>query len=118
MNMKKKSVKTRRLTKCLSLLLSVIMLCAMLPMTALAFGSIYYIDVDGTPRFPDNVTELTSGSTALSAGWYAVTANTQNDDRITCTGDVNLILCDGATLTAPKGIAVNEDSNDIGKPRA
>ena len=54
MNMKKKSVKTRRLTKCLSLLLSVIMLCAMLPMTALtAHATVYNGDcgADG-----DNVT--------------------------------------------------------------
>ena len=35
--------------------------------------------------------------------------NVTINNRITCSGNVHLILCDGATLTASKGIAVNEN---------
>ncbi|MBR1749286.1 MAG: hypothetical protein IJ740_00190, partial [Ruminococcus sp.] len=50
-------------------------------------------------------------STALDSGWYVVTGNITIGSRIECTGNVHLILCDGTTLNAPKGIAVNEDSS-------
>ena len=42
----------------------------------------------------------------LSGGWYAVTGNVTVSNRIEVTGTVNLILCDGATLTASEGIHV------------
>ena len=37
-------------------------------------------------------------------GWYVVTTNTDISKRITVNGTVNLILCDGAKLTASAGI--------------
>ena len=47
--------------------------------------------------------------TALSDGvWYVVNADTAVSGRITVSGTVNLILCDGATLTAPAGVNVAE----------
>lgn len=53
-------------------------------------------------------TEVASDTTAWSNGTYVVTGNTTISGRITVTGTVNLILCDGATLTASKGINVTE----------
>ena len=52
------------------------------------------------------VTFLNSPFTKLENGWYAITTNINVENRISVKGDVHLILCDGATLTAPKGIDV------------
>ena len=53
-------------------------------------------------------TEVASDTTAWSTGTYVVNSNVTISSRITVNGTVNLILCDGAKLTASKGITVNE----------
>lgn len=50
-------------------------------------------------------------NTNPNTGWYVVSSDVTIDDRITATGTVNLILCDGCTLTAKEGIAVNYNSS-------
>lgn len=69
-----------------------------------------YIDSDGTLKTVE-VTPITASTTALSGGWYAVTGSTTVADRINVSGDVHLILCDGQTLTASKGIGVTGDNS-------
>ena len=49
---------------------------------------------------------VTSSTTELNDGWYYVEGTVVCDNRITVNGTVNLILCDGADLTANKGITV------------
>lgn len=67
-----------------------------------------YVDVDGSTKWTP-FTELTDGSYVLfDDAWYALTDNVTIDGRVICYGDVHLILCDGATLTAPKGITVGD----------
>ena len=44
-------------------------------------------------------------------GWYVVTENVEISGRITVSGSVSLILCDGAKLTADKGITVTEGNS-------
>ena len=61
----------------------------------------------------DNVVEITASN--VPGAWeggktYVVTETASISTRITVSGEVNLILCDGATLTASKGITVT-DSN-------
>ncbi|MBR5093558.1 MAG: carbohydrate-binding domain-containing protein, partial [Oscillospiraceae bacterium] len=71
--------------------------------------SVAYVDAQGNDMEP--VTEFTvvsADNTAWSTGWYVVTADTQIDGRIGVSGDVDLILCDGAVLTAVDGINVGE----------
>ena len=51
-------------------------------------------------------------TTVWEAGWYVVNQDVQIEDRIEVKGTVNLILCDGATLTASKGITV-EATNSL-----
>ena len=41
------------------------------------------------------------------AGYYVVNTSVTINERIRVKGEVNLILCDGATLTAPSGIEVS-----------
>jgi hypothetical protein len=53
-------------------------------------------------------TVVTADTTTFEDGkWYVVSNSVTVSSRITVTGTVNLILCDGATLTASKGITVN-----------
>lgn len=44
--------------------------------------------------------------TSLPSGWYVVIDTQSIGSRITVSGDVHLILCDGKTLTASQGINV------------
>ena len=76
-----------------------------------------YVDADGNdmdPKecYPINVGTITEldGSSSTS-GWYAVTRDVTVNSRINVTGDVNIILVDGVTLTAPKGISVTDDGS-------
>ena len=59
----------------------------------------------------EGYTVLTAGAhyedITLTDGWAIVMGSVTADRRITVSGTVNLILCDGATLTALEGITVN-----------
>ena len=99
----------KKLCKPVSILLSFIMIISLftiIPLEASAVGGISYIDGNGRENTANNVIELTSSTTSLSAGWYAVTSDTTIGSRIVCSGDVRLILGDGVTLKAQKGIQV------------
>lgn len=91
-------------------------LCA-LPAPALAAKSVPYIDRDGNSKTIFEATEITSGNTKLTSGWYVVYGDVTISERIKVTGDdptmcyVNLILADGCTLTASKGIGVEEGAS-------
>ena len=50
------------------------------------------------------MTSVSSGTTRLTGGWYCVTGDVTVDDRITVSGQANLVLCDGAILRAKSGI--------------
>ena len=100
----------KNLKKSLCLLLSVIMafsLLTIIPLRADALSNVKYIDENGEMQTADDVTELTADTGAiLHDGWYAVKSDLELSDRINAAGDIHLILCDGATLTAHKGITV------------
>lgn len=72
----------------------------------LALAPIDYTDEDGMLQTCDEYWKMDSGKVNLSDAWYAVTDDITISDRITVSGTVNLILCDGATLNAVKGIDV------------
>ena len=112
--------KTR--TKALSWLLSLALMLGLMPgmsLTALAADdgkyreyawneaskTLSYEDKD----VPAGVTELATDTTAWEDGkWYTVPqGGITIGSRIAVTGTANLILRDGATLTASKGITVN-----------
>ena len=67
-----------------------------------------YLEADGTERECKMYTLVTADTNKWANGWYVVDEDIAIDERIEVGGkDVNLILCDGATLTAAKGISVN-----------
>ncbi len=69
-------------------------------------GPVDYVDEDGSTKSRDAyvlVTEAMSGTT-IEAGWYAVLGDVELAERPQISGEVHLILCDGATLTAKNGV--------------
>ncbi len=63
-------------------------------------------DKIGTAGGTAHYIPVSAGDTKWTAGWYAVKEDVTLSERVTVEGDVHLILCDDATLTAPRGISV------------
>lgn len=78
-------------------------------------NEIEYIDKNGKKEAQADCTEITSGTTSLTEGWYVAGSTAENrnvtiDGDVTVTGTVNLILCDGAALTTGS-IKLQENAN-------
>ena len=94
------------------------MLCAMFPSTGFAESAdtSYYCDENGVRcDIPQEMVVVENGSTAWNGGdgdvWYVVTKNVEIGERVEVSGAVNLVLCDGVTLTAEKGIHVTGENS-------
>ena len=74
-------------------------------------GEFSYIGADGTEQTHAGCTELTAdGFTGALAGeetWFAANTDITANDPLQVRGTVNLILCDGVTVTLNNGIALN-----------
>lgn len=72
--------------------------------------TLYYRDTDGDLATLEGWTPLTEGVSAWGkpgeTTWLALTQKLDIDTRITVSGTVNLILCDGCTLKANRGVTV------------
>ena len=105
----------------LSMLLVVVMTLSLLPVAAFADDAEYYyvdrywdesskevvsneVDLDPSAFMPEgsSLTLLTNGTDT-----FFVVGDTTLADRWTISGDIKLVIADGATLTCEKGIAVN-----------
>ena len=111
----------------LSVLVSLALLLSLLPTTVLAAAeeeeNINYVDavynentgkVEYSQKTVSDYTVVTNQTAWGETGketWYVVNADVEITSRITVTGDVHLILADGAKLTASKGIGVNSGSS-------
>ena len=79
--------------------------------------TIPYLEKDGTTKtvgsgsYQEVVSYITTWNSSESA-WYVVTENVVIPLHVTVKGAVNLILCDGVTLTTKKGIKV-EDTDSL-----
>ena len=73
-------------------------------------GETTYVDQNGVSRVTRAV-RVTEDTTVLSNDRYVVNQSLTIDGRIIVSGDVSLILEDGKTLTAPKGICVNDGAS-------
>ena len=81
-----------------------------------AADNVAYIDATGALQYKDGVTEITNSTTTLS-GWCVVNS-TVTTGSLTCSGEVHLILADGAKLTATgatycAGIQVSGEDNSL-----
>lgn len=70
-------------------------------------GTTATMHTDGSQTSYTVVTDQTEWN---DGGWYVVNSDVTIANRITVSGTVNLILCDGATLTASKGITVTGEN--------
>ncbi len=57
-----------------------------------------YIDADGTPQ-TKKCTPVDSTSTTLTEGWYVASGTVSISSTVTVSGNVKLVLADGATLS-------------------
>ncbi len=70
-----------------------------------------YIDENGTKKnLPDGFA-VYNGETVLTNNWYFVTAETVLDKTLEISGDVVLVIADGVTLTANKGILLTDGNS-------
>ncbi|MBW7571957.1 X2-like carbohydrate binding domain-containing protein [Caproiciproducens faecalis] len=83
-----------------SLLLAVALVLTMLPTAAFAAeANTYYVDSNSNTQHIA-ATEIDNDTATLDSGWYVVDSGTVKiDHTLTVTGDVKLILADGASLT-------------------
>lgn len=65
--------------------------------------SVEYVDENKVARTCTDYTVVTSSDTVWSAGWYVVTDTVNLTSRVQVSGNVHLILTDGAALNAEKG---------------
>lgn len=94
------------------------MLCAMLPSTGFAEGAdtSYFCDENGARYdIPQEMVvvedETTSWNGEGGGAWYVVNEDAEIGERVEVSGAVNLVLCDGVTLTAEKGIHVTGENS-------
>ena len=106
-----------KMKRLLSVLVSLVLVVGMMPemsMTAMAAEPVEYINytynnngITGrTVNACETYTTVSSGTTTWENGWYVVNSNVTISSRVTASGTVHLILCDGCTLNAVKGINV------------
>jgi len=74
-------------------------------------SNVSYLDAAGEEKICESALPVNSDMTTLTSGWYCVNEDTIISSRITVSGDVHIILCDGATLTANDGIGVNSGNS-------
>ncbi len=99
----------------LAILLAVVLTVSLFAVGAAADNSVPYVDAENNQLTCSDYTAVTDTRTSWgSAGqttWYVVNSSVTIADRITVTGDVHLILADGYTLTANKGISVTSGNS-------
>lgn len=94
------------------------MLCAMFPSAGFAESAdtSYFCDENGVRYdIPQEMIvvedETTSWNGEGSEAWYVVNEDAEIGERVEVSGVVNLVLCDGVTLTAEKGIHVTGENS-------
>ena len=101
----------------LAIVLCVAMLVTVTPIFASAEGSATYLDYNETTgavdleREVEDVNVIDEAADMFVTGWNLVEGDVEFETRITLPKDVNLILANGATLTADKGITVAADGD-------
>lgn len=111
-----KKIKAR---KWLSILLCIVLVFSMFPVaTSAAEGDVEYLYCDENGenwqtgiKADGEYTLATSSDTSWSNGWYVVEGSITNSNRITVSGNVNLILADGCEFNATSGILVSSGNS-------
>ena len=102
--------------KLLSFLLTLAMVMGLVPgmsMTAFADQSpIIYLNASGETATCESYNEVTKSNKTLTSGWNVVTESVTISESKTVNGALNIILCDGATLTIAVSSSYAVSSSD------
>ena len=71
-----------------------------------AANELGYINVSGEYKTRSSYSEITSSTTRLDGGWYAVTGNVTINSRVLVSDDTYIVLTDGSKLVVKGGIEV------------
>ena len=77
-----------------------------LSVSSSAANELGYINVSGEYKTRSNFSEITSSTTRLNGGWYAVNGNVTINSRVLVTDDTYIVLTDGSKLVVKGGIEV------------
>lgn len=77
----------------------------------LAAIPVFYVNAQGQLQGSVSASEVENDTDTWNESWYVVDSNVTISSRITVSGAINLILADGYTLTASKGIHVTGGSS-------
>ncbi len=96
-------MKLKHTAKLLALLSAILLICNMVPVTALASSAgpltdVFYVDENGEERTAQAV-PIEAGDTQLPGGWYVMDKSISLENGISFSGDANLIICDGEKFT-------------------
>lgn len=72
--------------------------------------NVLYVDPSGNAYNCPEATEVTADDREWTTGWYVAAGEIAIPNRVDVNGEVNLILADGCTLNAEKGIGVYNDN--------
>ncbi len=100
-------VMKNRLIAIISIFLLLMPLFCMMSASVSADNSVSYIDGNGETQQCNEYLPISEYSGVLPM-WLVVDQDAALNDRLEITGELNLILVNGKTLTANKGISVNE----------
>lgn len=74
--------------------------------SASAANELGYINASGEYKTRSSFSEITSSTTRLDGGWYAVTGNVTINSRVLVSDDTYIVLTDGSKLVVKGGIEV------------
>lgn len=101
----------KRLISILLCLCMAVMLLPAVQISAAAADTVSYIDENGDSQSVSaaSATQVASDTTAWSGGWYYVSGDVTISSTVTVSGDVRLILADGADLKVISSVAAAID---------
>lgn len=74
-------------------------------------SNVSYLDTSGAALVCSEATEVTASENEWTSGWYVVYGTVDATERFVVKGDVKLILANGCTLNAAKGITVSNENS-------
>lgn len=87
-------------------MLALAALCTPVPAHAQSVSNVAYVDEQGASRSVSSATVVTQETTELASGWYVVQDEIELGKRLAISGDVHLVLADGAVLNTTDGVGV------------
>ena len=97
----------KKTARYLGIILVIVLTASIVMLFSISAGAattVQYVDASGESQVISNVTSITGtiASQTLNEGWYVMSGTVSSSSTLTCNGDVNIIIADGATVTVGK----------------